>query len=257
MIELAAKNGAGIVAMPELAFWPWFPAKIDKQAFHLAEPADGPIIETTCKIAAEFSVAIICPLFESDPKGTFFNSAVTIDAKGSVLGKYRKAHVPQLPSWEEKFYFAAGDNGFPVFSACSLNFGVLIGWDAFFPEAARALTLSGAKLIFYLTAATSANQDVWERALSAMALYNGNYIIRVNRTGGKEPSFGGGSFGMDPLGELLDHPANDQEGVMLFSIHTDAVDLHRKEWPFIRDRRPDAYRVLVESEMEKREGTKE
>jgi N-carbamoylputrescine amidase len=248
---IAVENGAKIICLPELFSLPWFADKIDKTAFENAQPIDGPVIEQCKSQAKDWGVYLIAPIFEKAKDGKFYNTAVVIDDSGEIAGLYRKMHIPQVPGWEERAYFSHGDSGFPVFEAFGVPFGVQISWDAFFPEGARALALAGAKLIFVPTANTNANDDLWQMAVRNNAFVNGCYCVRVNRVGEQDDQrFAGGSFCAAPTGDLLEAPMGEVEGLGLWTIDPEAVDYVRREWPFLRDRRPDQYASLTEQKPE-------
>jgi N-carbamoylputrescine amidase len=167
---------------------------------------------------------------------------VIIDAGGAILGSYRKSHVPQIPLWEERFYFAPGNHGFPIFETRFGVIGVQICWDNFFPEGSRILALKGAQIIFSPTAAAFASQKRWETVITANAITNGVYIFRVNRVGKEEKQdFYGMSFCVSPEGELLGPPTGMKEGIALIDIDLKQIQKVRKEWPFSKDRRPEVY----------------
>ena len=240
--EIAVENGADIICFPELFTQQWFPVAIDNKAFELAEPLSGPTITTARKMARQWKVYLLIPFFEKSDKGAYYNSVAVINDEGGVDGLYRKMHVPHLPGWEEKTYFAPGNLGFPVFAVKGVTFGIQICWDNFFPEGTRSLALSGAKLIFAPTANTDANTDIWQQAICNNAFVNGCYVVRVNRVGEEGiHHFSGGSFCAAPTGDLLEEPMGEVEGVGLWPIDLKAIDFIRREWPFFRDRRPRQY----------------
>ncbi|NWF92361.1 MAG: acyltransferase [Syntrophaceae bacterium] len=244
--EIACERGAKIICFQELFTTHWFPWEMKKSHFSLAEPVDGPSITGMQKLAREHEVVLICPIFEKG-EGRFYNAAVVIDADGEILGSYRKIHVPQIPLWEERYYFFPGDAGFPVFRTRFALIGVQICWDNFFPEGARILALKGAQIIFSPTAAAFASQKRWETVISSNAITNGVYIFRVNRVGSEEKQdFYGMSFCVSPEGELVDRPSGMKEGIALVDIDLKMIDRVRKEWPFLKDRRPGAYRQIAE-----------
>jgi len=163
------------------------------------------------------------------------------------LGSYRKIHVPQIPLWEERYYFSSGDHGFPVFSTKFGPIGVQICWDNFFPEGSRILALKGAKIIFSPTAAAFASQRKWETVISGNSVANGIYIFRVNRVGSEaKQDFYGRSFCISPEGELMDKPTGMKDSIALVEIDLRNIDKARKEWPFLRDRRPDNYKEILQ-----------
>jgi N-carbamoylputrescine amidase len=244
--EIAAEKGANIVCFQELFTTHWFPREMNKRYFSLAEKIDGPTITRMQRVGKENKVVLICPIFEIEGE-SFYNSAVVIDADGEVLGSYRKIHVPQIPLWEERYYFSSGDHGFPVFRTKFGPIGVQICWDNFFPEGSRILALKGAKIIFSPTAAAFASQRKWETVISGNSVANGIYIFRVNRVGSEaKQDFYGRSFCISPEGELLDKPTGMKDSIALVEIDLKNIDKARKEWPFLRDRRPDGYKEILQ-----------
>jgi N-carbamoylputrescine amidase len=244
--KIAIEKGAHIICFQELFTTHWFPKEMNKRYFSLAEKADGLTIETMQKLAKEYGVVLICPIFERD-EDSFYNSAVVIDADGEILGSYRKVHVPQIPLWEEKYYFSSGNHGFPVFKTKFAPIGIQICWDNFFPEGSRILALKGAKILFSPTAAAFASQRKWETVISSNAIANGVYIFRVNRVGSEEKQdFYGRSFCISPEGEFLDKPTGMKDSIVLIEIDLKNIDKTRKEWPFFKDRRPDNYKEILD-----------
>jgi len=200
--HIAIEKGANLICFQELFTTQWFPREMDQRYFSLAEKMDGFTITRMQKLAEEFEVVLICPIFEIEGD-SFYNSAIVIDAGGEILGSYRKIHVPQIPLWEERYYFSPGNHGFPVFKTKVAPIGVQICWDNFFPESSRILALKGAKIIFSPTAAAFASQRKWETAVASNAIANGVYIFRVNRVGSEEKQdFYGRSFCISPEGEF-------------------------------------------------------
>jgi N-carbamoylputrescine amidase len=196
------------------------------------------------QFAKEQGVVLICPFFEKDEQ-MFFNSAMVIDAGGEILGNYRKIHIPQIPLWEERFYFSSGNLGFPVFKTKYAVIGVQICWDNFFPEGSRILALKGAQIIFSPTAAAFASQEKWKTVISSNAMTNGVFIFRVNRVGSEEKQdFYGRSFCVSPEGELMDKPSGMKEGITFIDIDLKSIDRIRKEWPFLKDRKPENYQEI-------------
>lgn len=246
--QIAAENGANLICFQELFTTHWFPNEMNKRHFSLAETMDGPTIARMQKVAEQLDVVLICPIFETGEDNTFYNSAAVIDAGGKFLGSYRKVHVPQIPLWEEKYYFSPGNLGFPVFKTKFAVIGVQICWDIFFPEGSRILTLKGAQIILVPTAAAFASQRKWETVISSNAVSNGVYILRVNRVGSEEKQdFYGRSFCVSPEGEFLDKPTGMREGMALVDVDLEDIDKTRKEWPFLKDRRPGAYEEIARS----------
>ena len=245
--KIAIEKGAQIICFQELFTTHWFPREMNKRFFSLAEKADGFTIGTMRGLAKEYGVVLICPIFEIE-ENSFYNSAVVVDADGEILGSYRKIHVPQIPLWEERYYFSSGNHGFPVFETKFAPIGIQICWDNFFPEGSRILALKGAKILFSPTAAAFAPQRRWETVISGNAIANGVYIFRVNRVGSEEKQdFYGRSFCISPEGELLDKPTGMKDSIALIEVDLNNIDKTRKEWPFLRDRRPEVYREIAES----------
>jgi N-carbamoylputrescine amidase len=249
LVHLAAGEGAGIVALPQLFNTPWFPSAIDPAGFGLAEREDGPTISSVRELASRHGVTIIASIFEED-SGSYFNTAFVIGADGSVSGRYRKIHVPQLPLWEERAYFSPGDLGFPVFKTPLANIGVQLCWDVFFPEGFRTLALKGADVVFCPTAsAFYHSHKKWERAIGAAAHANGMFIVRINRVG-REPhqEFYGRSFAVGPDGEFITTPSGASDGVVMADIDLAEIAGVRNEWVFLKDRRPAEYGAVTEEE---------
>jgi N-carbamoylputrescine amidase len=241
----AAEKGASLLVLPELFGWRWFAGNMDKNAYALADTLDGERIAAYREMAAANKIACGAPLFLHDGQGLYHNAVVVIDNAGEVAGVYRSVHLPQIPGWEGKFYFAPGED-FPIFQLDGLPVGFVICWDVFFPEAFRALALKGARVIIALTSATGAGEDLWIRALSAQAFFNGIYVVRINRVGEEEQAtFSGHSFCAAPTGDLLGDPMGDVEGLAFYEIDRRALELTRREFPFLKDRRPRAYLELA------------
>ena len=244
--RIAIEKGAHLICFQELFTTHWFPREMNKRYFSLAENMDGPTISRMQKLAKEYEVALICPIFEVE-EGSFYNSAIVIDAGGEILGSYRKIHVPQIPLWEERYYFSPGNQGFPVFRTQFASIGVQICWDNFFPEGSRILALKGAQVIFAPTAAAFASQRKWEAMISSNAMANGVYVFRVNRVGSEEKQdFYGRSFCISPEGDYLDKPTGMKDSIALLEIDLKQIDQARKEWPFFKDRRPEIYKEIIQ-----------
>ncbi len=243
--KVAIDKGAQIICFQELFTTHWFPREMNKRNFSLAENVDGYTIGAMQGLAEEAGAVLICPIFEVE-EDSYYNSAVVIDAGGEILGSYRKIHVPQIPLWEERYYFSPGNHGFPVFETKFAPIGIQICWDNFFPEGSRILALKGAKILFSPTAAAFASQRKWETVISSNAIANGIYSFRVNRVGSEEKQdFYGRSFCISPEGELLDRPTGMKDSIALIEIDLRNVDKARKEWPFLKDRRPENYREIL------------
>lgn len=242
--QIATEKGANVICFQELFATHWFPREMNKHHFSLAEEMNGPTITRMQRLAGENKVVLVCPIFEIEGD-SFYNSAIVIDADGEILGSYRKIHVPQIPLWEERYYFSSGNHGFPVFRTKFAPIGVQICWDNFFPEGSRILALKGAKILFCPTAAAFASQKKWETVISGNAVANGVYSFRVNRVGSEEKQdFYGRSFCISPEGELIDKPTGMKDSIALVEIDLKHVDQTRKEWPFLKDRRPEAYQEI-------------
>jgi len=251
--KIAIEKRANIICFQELFTTHWFPREMDKRYFSLAERVDGFTIGTMRRLAKECGVVLICPIFETE-EDFFYNSAIVIDADGEVLGSYRKMHVPQIPLWEERYYFSSGNRGFPVFKTKFAPIGIQICWDNFFPEGSRILALKGAKILFSPTAAAFATQRRWETVISSNAITNGVYVFRINRVGSEEKQdFYGKSFCISPEGELLDKPTGMKDSIALVEIDLRNIDKTRKEWPFMKGRRPDCYGEIMDGGEEDRE----
>jgi len=253
--QIAKEKGANIVCFQELFMTHWFPKEMNDRHFSLAEEVEGPSIKKMQNLAKENDLVLVCPLFEKSKNNSFYNSTIVIDAGGEILGSYRKIHVPQIPLWEEKYYFSPGDLGFPVFKTKFATLGVQICWDNFFPEGSRILALKGAQIIFSPTAAAFASQRKWETVISSHAISNGIYIFRINRVGREEKQdFYGRSFCVSPEGEFIDQPTGMREAIALIEIDLKNVDRVRKEWPFFKDRRPDCYQEILHGGEHEAEG---
>jgi N-carbamoylputrescine amidase len=259
-IRAAAARGAQIVCLQELFGWYYFCQREDHDFFRLAEAIPGPTTERLGAVAKELGVVIVASLFEKRAHGLYHNTAAVIDADGTYLGKYRKMHIPDDPQFYEKFYFTPGDLGFRTWETAFGRIGVLICWDQWYPEAARLTALSGAEILFYPTAIGwlppekaeygERQQAAWETIQRSHAVANGVYVCGVNRIGhevlpGSEPGapgieFWGGSFIADPSGRLLAKAGQDEE-IIVADCDLDAVNTVRTHWPFLRDRRIDAY----------------
>ena len=251
LAEIAAEKGAQIICFQELFSTHWFPKEMDRKHFTLAENIKGPSLGRMREVARTHEIAVVCPFFEEGEEGGFYNTAVVFDAGGEILGRYRKIHVPQIPLWEEKYYFAPGNLGFPVFHTKFATIGIQVCWDNFFPEGSRILALKGAQIIFSPTAAAFASQKRWETVISGNAISNGVFVFRVNRVGSEEKQdFYGKSFCVSPEGEMVDRPTGMKEGIALVEIDLGDVERVRREWSFFKDRRPETYgEILGEKEL--------
>jgi len=245
MVGVAVENGAKVIVLQQLFHLPWFPSSADEMGFELAETVDGPAVTAMRRIAKESGGVIVCPIFEKD-EGAYYCTAFVIDADGEIVGKYRKAHVPDIPLWREKFYFSPGDTGFPVFQTRYAKIGVQLCWDIFFPEGFRALALKGAEFIALPTAAAFASSVKWERMATSAATANGVFVFRVNRVGGADNQrFYGKSFLVNPYGEITIDPTGRTDAVVLADVDLIEVEEAREVWNFLGDRRPELYNDLA------------
>ena len=260
-LQEAADRGAGIICLPELFRSQYFCQREDPELFELAEQVPGPTTERIGKFARKSRSVVIVPVFERRAPGLYHNSAVVIDADGSISGTYRKMHIPDDPAYYEKYYFAPGDLGFRAFDTAVGRVGTLICWDQWYPEGARLTALRGAILMFYPTAIGwhphekdqfgAAQIDAWRTIQRSHAIANGVYVAAVNRvgheiaeTGSAGIEFWGSSFVADPFGVVIAQAAGDKEEVLLADIELDRVEDVRRNWPFLRDRRIEAYHGL-------------
>ncbi len=256
-IREAAGRGAQIICLQELFTAVYFCQVEDHKYFELAEPVPGPTTEKMQALAGELGVVIIASLFERRAPGVYHNTAAIIDADGAYLGKYRKMHIPDDPLFYEKFYFTPGDLGFRAWDTKFGRIGVCVCWDQWYPEAARLTALNGAQILFYPTAIGwhpsekaqygKRHHSSWEIVQRGHAVANGCYVAVPNRVGHEAPDGGDGiefwgqSFLCDPSGEILAKGSEDREEVLVAEIDLDTVDTQRTHWPFLRDRRIDAY----------------
>jgi len=253
----AAGKGAEIVCLPELFRSQYFCQSEDHANFALAEAVPGPTTTRLEQVAREHKVVIVASLFEKRAAGVYHNTAAIIDSDGKFLGKYRKMHIPDDPAFYEKFYFTPGDLGFKAWPTQRGHIGVCVCWDQWYPEAARLTALRGAQLLFYPTAIGwhpaekekygKAQHSSWETMPRSHAIANGCFVAAVNRVGHESPAGGSGiefwgqSFLCAPSGEIIAKGSIDQEEIVLADVEWGRVDEHRTHWPFLRDRRIDAY----------------
>jgi len=258
-VSEAAAAGARLVCLPELFRSQYFAQHEDPALFDLAEPVPGPSTEALGKVAKQAGVVVIVPVFERRAAGLYHNSAAVIDADGRVLGIYRKMHIPDDPAYYEKFYFTPGDLGFRAFDTRVGRIGTLVCWDQWYPEAARLTALQGANVLLYPTAigwhpkekvTHGAQQlDAWRTIQRSHAIANGCYVAAVNRVGHERPAaadgdgieFWGSSFLADPFGAIVAEAPQDREAIVLGEIDLGRIEEVRRGWPFLRDRRIDAY----------------
>ena len=258
----ATQRGAQVICLPELFRSQYFCQREDSAWFDLAESVPGPSTEALSKVAKQHNVVIMVPIFERRTAGLYHNSVVVLDGDGSIAGLYRKMHVPDDPGYYEKFYFTPGDKDFHAIPTSMGKLGVLICWDQWYPEAARLTTLHGADILFYPTAIGwhpsekaqegETQRSAWQTIQRSHAIANGVFVAAVNRVGHEKPAeggdgieFWGSSFICDPLGVVLAEASTDQEEILVAEVNLSRVEDIRRNWPFLRDRRVDAYAGLT------------
>ncbi len=260
-VHKAAAAGAQIVCLPELFSSQYFCQRQDPALFDLAEPIPGPSTQRLSQAARESGAVVVGSLFERRAPGVYHNTAVVFDADGAFLGRYRKMHIPDDPLYFEKYYFTPGDNGFRTFDTRFGRIGVLVCWDQWFPEAARLTALRGAEVLLYPTAigwhprekeeVGASQREAWELIQRSHAIANGVFVAAVNRVGHEGSAdagleFWGASFVADPFGVVLGQAAETGEGVVIVPCDRRRLEDVRRNWPFLRDRRIDAYSDLTE-----------
>jgi N-carbamoylputrescine amidase len=255
-IREAVGKGAQIIAVQELFRSQYFCREERAELFDLAEPIPGPTTASLTGLARELEAVIIASVFEHRAAGVYHNTAVVIDADGSIAGLYRKMHIPEDPLYFEKYYFTPGDLGFRCFDTRYARLAPLVCWDQWYPEAARLAALGGAQVLFYPTAIGwhpaekaqygAAQHDAWRTIQRSHAIANGLYVAAVNRVGYEGPAgqgleFWGGSFVADPFGQVLAEASSDGEETLIVECDPRRIEEVRRNWPFLRDRRIDAY----------------
>ncbi len=255
-VREAAGRGATVICLQELFRSCYFCLEERAERFSLAEPVPGPSTQTLAGLARELGVVVIAPLFERRAAGLYHNTAAVIDADGEIRGLYRKMHIPDDPLYFEKFYFTPGDLGFPAFDTRFGRLGVLVCWDQWYPEAARLCSLAGAGVLLYPTAIGwhpsekaaqgAAQLEAWRTIQRAHAIANGVYVAAVNRVGFEEAAAGGlefwgSSFVADPFGQIIAQASEIAEETLVVECDPRRVEQVRRDWPFLRDRRVDAY----------------
>jgi N-carbamoylputrescine amidase len=266
-VREAARQGASVVCLPELFRAQYFCQREDIALFDLAEPIPGPSTERLGAVAREEKVVVVASLFERRAAGLYHNTAAVLERDGSIAGLYRKMHIPDDPLYYEKFYFTPGDLGFRAFDTTAGKIGTLVCWDQWYPEGARITALKGANVLFYPTAIGwhphekeefgAAQYEAWQTIQRAHAIANGVYVAAVNRVGlehgdvrgnrvaGPGLEFWGGSFLADPFGRVVAKAAQDREEILIGEIDLAKMEDTRRNWPFLRDRRIDAYAPIV------------
>jgi len=265
----AAASGARLIVLQELFTNRYFCQSTCQKHFQLAEAIPGPTVEKLAALAAQLKVVIVTPIFERRAAGLYHNTAVVIETDGSIAGKYRKMHIPDDPGYHEKYYFTPGDLGFTPIDTSLGRLGILICWDQWFPEAARLMALAGAEILIYPTAigwdpgdtpAEQARQlDAWQTIQRGHAIANALPLISCNRTGFEDApennrsgiNFWGSSFICGPQGEILAQAPANESTLLLAEITPGNTELVRQTWPFLRDRRTDAYTGLAQILMAK------
>lgn len=257
-VREVADQGAQIICLQEMYRTDYFCDIEDYNNFLLGESIPGPSTELFSTIAKEKEVVLILPLFEKRTHGLYHNSIAVIDADGSFLGTYRKMHIPDDPAFYEKFYFTPGDLGFKTFKTKYATIGTLICWDQWYPEAARITALMGAEILFYPTAigwatdekdmtVRKSQQEAWENIQRSHSIANGIFVCAVNRVGVEKDQleFWGNSFVYGPFGRLKAKTSSDKEELMVVECDLSEIDFYRTHWPFLRDRRIDAYGEIL------------
>jgi N-carbamoylputrescine amidase len=266
-IREAARLGANIVCLPELFRAQYFCQREDLRLFDLAEPIPGPSTSALGEVAREARVVIVASLFERRAPGLYHNTAVTLGLDGNIASVYRKMHIPDDPLYYEKYYFAPGDLGFRAVDTAFGRVGTLVCWDQWYPEGARLTALQGAEVLFYPTAIGwhpaekdefgAAQYEAWQTIQRGHAIANGVYVAGVNRVGhehgdilgnkatGPGLQFWGGSFLADPFGRIVAKASHDAEEILLGEIDVALIEETRRNWPFLRDRRIDAYAPIT------------
>src|ERR1700761_590710 len=267
-IREAAQRGANIVCLPELFRAQYFCQREDLRLFDLAEPIPGPSTAKLGEVARETRVVIVASLFERRAPGLYHNTAVTLGPDGAIISVYRKMHIPDDPLYYEKYYFTPGDLGFKAVDTSFGRVGTLVCWDQWYPEGARLTALQGAEVLFYPTAIGwhpaekeefgTAQYEAWQTIQRAHAIANGVYVAGVNRVGhengdvlgnrveGPGLQFWGGSFLADPFGRIIAKASHDAEEVLIGEIDLALLEDTRRNWPFLRDRRIDAYTPITQ-----------
>lgn len=251
MIRDAAKQGAQIVCLQELFYGPYFCAEQETKWYDWAEEIPGPTMDRMCDLAKELGIVLVVPMYEKVQEGELYNTAGVIDPDGTLLGIYRKNHIPQVKGFWEKFYFRPGNLGYPVFETAIGRVGVYICYDRHFPEGARALGLNGAEIIFNPSATVKGlSAYLWKIEQPAHAVANGYFVGAINRVGTEEPwktgQFYGTSYFCDPRGQFVGEVGSEtQEEVIVRDLDFDMIREVRATWQFFRDRRPDSYEDLV------------
>jgi N-carbamoylputrescine amidase len=252
MIADATGQGAQVVGLQEIFHGPYFCAEQDPKWYDTAEPEDGPTVSRMREVAREHGIVLIVPWFEEEQPGVYYNTACVIERDGTIVGKYRKTHIPQVgPCFWEKFYFKPGNLGYPVFDTSVGRVGLIICYDRHFPEVARELGLKGAEIVFNPSATVeSLSRYLWELEQPAHAVANGFWMAASNRVGVEAPlnpaKFYGSSYFCSPRGKIIAQASDSEDEVLVADLDLDEIREVRNTWQFFRDRRPDTYGELVE-----------
>ena len=252
MIADAAGQGAEVVGLQEIFHGPYFCAEQDAKWYDTAEPEDGPTVSRMREVAREHGVVLIVPWYEEEQPGVYYNTACVIERDGTVLGKYRKTHIPHVgPCFWEKFYFKPGNLGYPVWETSVGRVGLIICYDRHFPEVARELGLKGAELVFNPSATVeSLSKYLWELEQPAHAVANGFWIAASNRVGVEAPlnqnKFYGSSYFCSPRGKIVAQASDSEDEVLVADLNLDEIREVRNTWQFFRDRRPETYGELAQ-----------
>ncbi|HET7225435.1 MAG TPA: nitrilase-related carbon-nitrogen hydrolase [Candidatus Eisenbacteria bacterium] len=250
-IEDAGKKGVQVLCLQEIFDGPYFCPGQDRRWYDAAEEVPGPTTNAVAKIAAQYRMAVVVPVYEREQAGVYYNTAAVYDADGSYLGKYRKNHIPHTSGFWEKYFFKPGNLGYPVFETRYAKVGVYICYDRHFPEGARALGLNGAELVFNPSATVAGlSQYLWKLEQPAHAVANGYFMGCINRVGVEAPwnigKFYGSSYFVDPRGNFLAQANEDDDALVVAEMDLDVIEDVRRTWQFFRDRRPETYEELVE-----------
>ena len=261
MLRTAAERGVQVACLPELFRTQYFCQAEDAARFDLAEPIPGPTTDALAQLARETGMVVVGSVFERRTPGIYHNTAVVLDVDGTLRGRYRKMHIPDDPLYYEKYYFTPGDLGFQAFETRHARVGTLVCWDQWYPEAARLTALRGAEILFYPTAIGwhpaekaefgAAQSSAWETIQRSHAIANGVYVAAVNRVGHEGPpggglEFWGGSFVADPFGRVIARAGAVDEEILIATCDPKLQEETRRNWPFLRDRRIDAYAPITQ-----------
>lgn len=249
-IEDAGKQGVQILCLQEIFTTPYFCPGQDSAWYKSAETIPGPTVARMQEYAKKYNMVIIVPIFEKEQEGVLYNTAAVIDADGSLLGKYRKTHIPQTSGFYEKYFFRPGNLGYPIFETAYAKIGVYICYDRHFPEGARALGLNGAEIVYNPSATVKGlSQYLWKLEQPAHAAANGYFMGCINRVGIEQPwnigEFYGTSYFVDPRGQMIEIGSEDKDELIVADLDLEKIDEVRAVWQFFRDRRPDAYADLT------------